>query len=121
MSRNPRHAILLAALLPAACVNAPLRTDSYYGRITPVGGTCDAPRPASLTIRGDKAQFAPTEGTVLLAGTIKPDGTLDAALTLTDMNHKPARYTLAAHRAGDSITGTYTTPRCRAAVSLQRQ
>ncbi len=120
-ARLPRHAVLLLTLLPAACATMPLRTDTYYGSLTPRAGTCETPRPASLTVRGDKVQFAPTQGTVLLTGSLAADGTIAASLQLIDMNRKPARYTLAGHLAGDSIDGVYVTPRCRATISLRRQ
>lgn len=113
--------VVLLALCLAACVGGPTRTDIYFGEVKPKSGTCDAPRPASLTVRGDKVQFAPTQGALLLNGTVASGGAITASLTLLDMNKKPARYTLSAQRAGDSIDGTYMTPRCRSTISLTRQ
>ena len=120
-SRRSAGFALISALSLSACVSGPTRTDIYFGEVKPQSGTCDTPRPASLTIRGDKVQFAPTQGALLLNGILAPGGAITASLTSLDMNKRPARYTLLAQRAGDSIDGTYVTPRCRSTISLTHQ
>ncbi len=112
-----RRVALWLAVLPAACAGTV--TEGYYGAVTPQAGVCDAAHAASLTIRQDHVRFAPTQGVLVLAGSIAPDGEINASLTLPDVNRKPTQYRLKARLAGDEITGSYVTPRCTSAISLK--
>ncbi len=108
---------LWLAVLPTACAGT--RTEGYFGNVTPQSGVCDPPNAASLTIRRDQVRFAPTQGVLVLSGSIAADGAITATLTIPDVNRKPTQYRLAAHLAGDDITGSYITPRCTSTISLK--
>ena len=110
--------LILICLLPlAACGVEP--TSLYAGPQLPLAGTCDPASRATLTIRGASVVFAPQDGTTTLQGTVEGDS-LSASTTLQGADRKPYTLRLSGHRAGDRIDATYTTPRCRYAVSLSR-
>ena len=113
---NRRLAMCLAVLL-SACAGT--RTESYFGDVTPQSGVCDPSHGASLTIRRDQVRFAPTQGVLVLSGSIAKDGMITATLTVLDMNRKPVQYRVAAHLAGDEVIGSYVTPRCTSSISLR--
>jgi hypothetical protein len=108
--------LFLLALLPlAACAAA---TQNYAGDVRPIAGTCDPASQAVLTIRNRSIIFAPASGTTLLRGERSGQST-NASLTLTDPNKHPYQLTFQGTLEGDTITGTYTTPRCRYAAALR--
>ena len=109
-------AFLLTVLL-SSCAGT--RMDAYFGTTIPQTGVCDPPQAASLTIRREQVRFAPTQGVLVLSGSIAPDGAIKAVLTIPDINRKPTLYRLEAHLTGNDITGSYITPRCTSMVSLK--
>ncbi len=117
MHSKTRRVALWLAVLPAACAGT--RTESYFGAVTPQAGVCDAAHAAALTIRQDHVRFAPTQGVLVLSGSIAANGEINASLTIPDANRKPTSYRLNARLAGDDITGTYVTPRCKSTISLK--
>lgn len=108
---------LWLAVLPGACAGT--RNTGYFGTVTPQAGVCDPAHAASLTIRRDQVRFAPTQGVLVLSGSIATDGAIKAALTIQDANRKPTQYRLTARLADDEITGSYVTPRCTSTISLK--
>ncbi len=100
-----------------ACT-AETRQRLFVGQLTPGSGRCEASDEAMLTLRGDKAQFSPNGGVLLLDGKADAAGQVAASLTLRGASGIPYALRLDAHREADRITGTYTTPDCRAAISL---
>jgi hypothetical protein len=120
---RPEGLLTLAVLL-GGCA-APLTAETRYaGAVTPSGGICltDANRPphGTLTVKGEHVAFAPDDGTLVIPGRIEADGGIFAQRDTPGANHKPFVMRLQARRQGDSITGTFTTPRCTSNVSLTR-
>ena len=121
----PYHLLVLAAAL-CACANNPTGTQGrWVGTVKPVAGTCDPVSQAVLTIEPGRtppypALFSPTAGVLALQGTSDGTGQVTADLHVTGMNHQPYILSFAATRTGDTITGTYVSPRCRAEVELHR-
>ncbi len=107
--------LTLLALLPfAACTAA---TQNYAGEVRPLSGTCDPAAQGVLTIRNKSIIFAPASGTLFLRGERSGQST-NASLTVTDPNKRPYQLTFQGTLEGNTITGTYTTPRCRYAATL---
>jgi len=101
------------------------REARYTGPVTPARGACpaaDPNRPAggTLTVQGDRVGFAPDDGALVIQGTIAPDGTVTARRDESGANGRPYQMSLQAKQQGDSVTGTFTTPRCRYNVALTR-
>jgi hypothetical protein len=93
--------------------------------MTPAGSGCpaaDPNRPArgTLTVQGDRVGFAPDDGALVIHGTIAPDGTVTARRDEPGANGKPYPMGLQAKQQGDSVAGTFTTPRCQYNVALTR-
>lgn len=108
--------IVVAAL--TGCAAVPRVT--YTGTLTPLSGTCDPASPATLIQTDATVQFTPQNGVLYLDGTISPDGAVHASAETPGMDRKPYRLVLTAQRQADRIAGTYTTPRCRYAVTLRQ-
>jgi hypothetical protein len=112
---NPMMRLLILALiLLAGCAAA---TRNYAGDVRPIAGTCDPASQAVLTIRDKAIIFAPASGTIFLRGALAGQSA-NADLTLTDPNKHPYHLTFQGVLEGRSISGTYTTPRCRYAATL---
>lgn len=96
----------------------------FVGTITPESGEdCHpaSPSPATLTLKrsDNSVMFAPTDGVLVLSGSLTPDGTVHARLDLaTTDEHKPYPLVLDGTLVNQSFTGTYTTPGCRYRVAL---
>jgi hypothetical protein len=98
-----------------------LSPDRWTGTVTPEGGPgCGPPSSATLTRRGHEFAFAPNDGALVISGTVGADGTLHGTLPNTDADHKPFPLTLDGTLTPLGFDGVYTTPRCRAQVSLRR-
>ena len=121
----PRSLLALAVAL-SACANNPTGLQGrWVGRVEPIAGTCDPASQAILTIETGRtppyaAIFLPTAGVLTLHGTSNGTDQVAADLHITGMNHQPYVLSFTAARTGDSITGTYISPRCRAEVELHR-
>ncbi len=109
--------IFCLGLSIAACTS--LET-VFSGSLQPVSGTCDPSQTAVLTLRHHAVAFAPNTGTLVLRGTTENSGHISAELNLPGIDHKPYSLTFDATRQGDTIKGTYSTPRCRYAVALTK-
>lgn len=115
-----RWVALPAMLALAACATGP--GERWAGPVTPEtpSAACQPSR-GVLTVRNGKALFAPNEATVVLDGTLAPDGTVRAERTTPGADKTPFRHVLEARLDGERITGTLSTPRCRHRVELTRQ
>ncbi len=122
-----RAAYVLAACILfglSACAGGP--DGRYFGHMTTQTGICglsatpDGRIEASLTIRGGDVLFAPEQGVVALQGRIDASGHIVAANTQPGADRKPFAMIFEGDLRGDTITGRYATPRCRAAVTLTR-
>jgi hypothetical protein len=115
--------LALAGLLGGCATPLTVET-RYAGPVTPIGGLClaDSNRPphGTLTLKGQQVAFAPDDGTLVIPGSIAPDGSIAAQRDTLGANHKPFTMRLQARRQGDTIAGTFTTPRCQSSVTLTR-
>ncbi len=109
--------IFCVALSLAACESP---ETLFNGTLQPLSGTCDPSATAVLTLRHHAVAFTPNTGTLVLRGTAEKGGHLSAELTLPGIDHKPYPLSLDATLQGDIVKGTYSTPRCRYAVSLRQ-
>ncbi len=135
-----------AAVL-AGCGTALSREARYTGDLTPQGA-CGTVGHGTLTVIGQQVAFTPTDGVLLLRGTLAPDGTAHAELTTAGAGHggdalsgapaaapkagdakagepkagghKPFVMTLTAKVAEETVAGSYATPRCTFTVALTR-
>ena len=119
---------ILTLVLPLfACEANPTGLQGRWtGAVNPVSGTCDPPSQAILTIRAGGAPpyaalFSPTSGVLTLQGTSDGTHQVDADLHAVGMNHQPYVLAFSGTKAGDTITGTYVSQRCRAEVTLHRE
>lgn len=114
------RAVAIAALIvTAACAcSGGGRIATFTGPIKPLAGTCNPPARAYLALNAPYVHFTPWEGVLTLDGTLAPDGTIQATAVTTGLDHVPYHQVLYASLAGDRITGTYITPRCRYQVAL---
>lgn len=103
----------------AACATGP--GGRWVGPVTPEtpSDVCQTTR-GVLTARDGKALFAPNEGTVVLEGTLAPDGAVRAERNAPGADKKPFPQVLEARLRDDRVTGTLSTPRCRHRVELTR-
>lgn len=121
-ARAPASAPLLAALALAACAGTPATpVGRWAGPVTALtqGPTCLSGR-GTVQIRDNVVLFTPTEGTLVLQGEARPDGTLTAEKTQIGADKKPFQSILEARWTPETVTGTFTTPRCRFDVQLKR-
>jgi hypothetical protein len=107
---------LTTLLIVSGCAGEDRMT--YGGDLTPTSGSCEPTGRAMLTRHGRYVQFTPREGVLILDGQIAPDGQVTASLDTHGADRKPYHLTLRAQLTANQVTGTYTTPRCRYAVSL---
>ena len=113
---------LLALLLLTSCGTPAPGDGRWSGDMTPMPEVpgCPAGR-ATLVGNGGAVLFTPNEGTLSLDGSLAPGGTITAASTRIGADKKEYATRFAARLDGDRIAGTYTTPRCKYAVVLQRR
>jgi hypothetical protein len=91
---------------------------AYAGKLAPLAGTCDAGTRATLQRHGSVIQFTPQDGVLALDGTVTQSGQIVAVQQTLGMDRKPYRLSFTGQLTGDSITGTYVTPRCRYSAAL---
>jgi hypothetical protein len=120
-ARACAFAVLGAAItavggLIASC--AAERPDHFAGVLQPQAGTCDPPGRAKLVLNGSHVLFTPREGIIILDGAVAADGTIRATATSNGMDRTPYRQTFTGNLAGDRVSGSYMTPRCRYTVTL---
>ncbi len=118
----PRAPALIALLALSACTGATLAARRWIGEITPTtpGPAC-AKSTAVAQITDGRLIFTPDEGTWVLRGIAKPDGTLTAELTRPGADKQPFQTRLEATWTPETVTGTYKTPRCTFDVKLTRR
>ena len=111
------------AVIPAlaACATPAGPSGRWIGQVTPktTGPLCIASR-GVLQMRDQLVSFEPNEGTWVLQGEAKPDGTLYADRTTIGADKKPFETTLEGRWTPTTVTATYTTPRCTFTVALSR-
>ncbi len=123
--RGLAHAFAACALLTlAACAGGP--DGRYFGKMATQTGICglsatpDGQIDASLTIRGGDVRFVPEQGVVVLPGRIDAAGHVIASDSQPGADRKSFVMVFEGDLHGDTITGRYATPRCRATVTLAR-
>jgi hypothetical protein len=104
------------AALAAACAAGP--PDHFAGLLQPQAGTCDPPSRAELNLNNSRVLFTPREGIISLEGALAADGTIRATAVSNGMDRTPYGQTFIGSLTGEKVTGSYTTPRCRYAVTL---
>ncbi len=109
------------ALLSTACVSLSTPNGNYSGSINPTGisNSCEAVR-AFLNIQNGRILFVPNDATWTLEGTAALDGKLQAERTGRSANKQPYSTRFTGTWAKESVSGTYTTPKCTYAVDLAR-
>lgn len=118
---------LLAVLGVSACASSPTGIQGrWIGTVEPVSGNCDPASQAVLDIEPGRtppyaAIFTPTGGVLALHGSSDGISKVDADLHTIGVNHQPYTMAFSGTRNGDSIEGTYITPRCRSGVGLKRR
>lgn len=117
---------LLGLCTLAACSSVPDPAKDPYGlwmgRLVTEQGTCPTHDLSSLRIRGNEIVFNPGMSSSTLRGTYaKGQQHYLAELTDKGMNGTPYRQAFDGYPVGTAIGGTYTSPRCRAHVSLTRR
>jgi hypothetical protein len=65
--------------------------------------------------------FVPDEGTWVLQGAINPDGSVTADRSQVGVDKQVNDTVFEGRRAGDTVSGTYTTSKCRFRVALSRR
>ncbi len=112
---------LIPLLLLTACATPTTPDGRYVGAATPSAPSelCKTSR-AVLRLHDGQALFIPDEATWSLQGTVSPAGTLQAERTGQGADKKPYPTRFAGTWTPQSVTGTYTTPRCTYAVRLAR-
>jgi hypothetical protein len=111
-----RRAVPLVLLCLTQCAQRTL----YIGTIQPVSGTCDPASQATLNIRDQAVEFAPTAGVLILSGKIAADGFINATLIRPGADKNPYRLSLRAALANRQVNGEYVSQRCRYTVHLTR-
>jgi hypothetical protein len=85
---------------------------------------------ATLVRVGDHFSFAPSDGVLIISGTVAPDGSFSGSLITAASRHDeqhrssteapPFTLSVTGRLEDDAATGTYLTPRCSAAFRLPR-
>ncbi len=128
---RPALLLLLPLLVPACAGGAPTPV-RYTGPAPQCGRSEGGGVTATLTRLGRGFAFAPYDGSLVVDGSVAPDGTLAGTLALRPAEEKPAGGT-AAHGARapqtlsvsgrltqESVTLTYAAPGCAAQLTLAR-
>ena len=111
----------MVALVPACAAPTGKPTGRWVGSLTPTtpGPAC-SPTRGVLTVRDGNLTFIPDEGTWVLSGTAAADGAVVAERSRLGANKQPYVTRLSGNWTETTVTGTYTTPVCTAAVNLDR-
>ena len=96
----------------------------YAGTMAVQQGDCgpgfSSSTAATLMVREGKAEFAPNDGVTVLSGNMNGAGQVHVANTTPGADHKPFVQVFEGVRKGETISGQYASPRCRATVTLAR-
>ena len=119
--RMKRAVVALLTCL-AACTTQTGPGGRFTGTVTPAnaGPLCPSSH-AYLQIHDGHVIFAPDEGTWVLEGSAGPAGDVTADKSRVAQNNQIYDTTFTGRLSMDSITGTYTTPRCSFTVTLTRR
>ena len=112
--RVPPRLPLLAALLLAACASGPRPPSGRW--LGQVGAPC--PGTALLQAGHGEAAFVRDDGAQVLRGAIALDGAVNARVETPGVNKKGFVQTFTGRVQGDQASGTYSSPRCTAPVTL---
>ena len=111
----PPGLLLLAALLPAACASGPRPPSGRW--LGQVGAPC--PGTAILQAGHGEAVFVRDDGAQTLRGAIALDGAVSARVETPGLDKKGFIQTFTGRVQGDQASGTYSSPRCTAPVTLR--
>ncbi|PYD61920.1 hypothetical protein CFR73_01745 [Novacetimonas maltaceti] len=94
----------------------------WTGTLVADQGTCEETRaPSTFQVDQTRTTFTPADGSVALRGKPEPQHLhYHLQALLTPPGSKPFPMVFEAHPQGDTIVGTYGTPRCRAHIVLTR-
>jgi hypothetical protein len=130
--RAATRIMLLGATLLAMTAEAPAARAADSAARDPIGlwtgtlvadrGICPETQASStLQIGTKRITFTPADGSQTLHGTRDATpGRFHAQLILSDMNRKPYPVVFEGKPDGDTISGVYGSPRCRAHIVLTR-
>lgn len=128
LSRRAAMAAALGGCLAAGCAT-PLTFQSRYAGDMQGCATRQAGR-ATLVRQADRFSFAPSDGTLVIAGTVAADGSFVGSLVPNPSRHDPQGHTgteaptftltVTGRLDAAAATGSYTSPRCRVAFRLLR-
>jgi hypothetical protein len=98
----------------------------YVGNLS--GCTIGPNAQATLVQAVDRFSFAPSDGALVVSGSVTPDGSFTGSLVTSPPGHdrqgRPGTETFSLTATGriegDVASGTYATPRCRTAFHLHR-
>ncbi len=113
----------------AAGCGMPLAAESRYAGDLPACGAGSGAR-ATLVRQAAGFSFSPSDGVLVISGTVAPDGSFTGSLVTNPSRHDqqshsataapPFTLTVTGRLDGAAATGTYATPRCHAAFRLPR-
>lgn len=107
-------ALLLAASLVTGCAGGPQPPSGRW--LGQVGAPC--PGTALLQTGHGEAVFVRDDGAQTLRGVVALDGAVTARVETPGLDKKGFVQTFAGHVRGDQASGTYSSPRCTAPVTL---
>ncbi|CAH2600279.1 conserved protein of unknown function [Rhodovastum atsumiense] len=122
-------ALALGAVIVAACTPRLTAQFRYAGTIPGCAPAPAAPTQATLVRVGDGFSFAPDDGSLVISGTVSPDGGFSGQLTtapprrdIGQSTTKPAFVLkVSGHLDEEAAQGTFATPRCQVSFRLPRQ
>ena len=79
---------------------------------------CDATMTATLTRIGNDFVLAPSDGSLLIRGTVAADGSLTGVLNTQPGSKQPYLMKVTGHAEASAVTVTYVTPHCTAQGTL---
>ena len=111
----------LLALLVAACATPLARQARYTGALA----GCGAAQTSTLTRVAERGgngsfAFAPADGSLIVRGTVAPDGTLRGSLNTQPPGKPPFMLQVQGLAGTETADVTYITPTCRAEAHLRR-
>lgn len=123
--RGLRLGFLLPLLaLSCGCMNRESLGASYdlrwVGTVMPEAGRCPPSGQGTMTMlaKDRSITFAPSNGVLVLHGTVDANGEVRAGLDAPGADHRPFPLRLVAVLNEAGVTGHYTTPMCRESIDL---
>ena len=114
---RPLGWVLVVSAMAACGGGFPSREMRYTGTVMP-DGACGVASRGTLTTVGGRFTFAPSDGVLLLSGTVGASGELAAALATPGVDRKPFLMRFDGALTAGQVTGRYLTPRCGFNVRL---